>query len=80
MTDRQAGTAKTSAPGIEAQVKSTEGKIAETSEKLENLILRVNDIGGKYAEQQDFEDFLDAYDAKIEDFETRISNLEGGGE
>lgn len=80
LTDRQAGTAKTSAPGIEAQVKSTEGKIAETSEKLENLILRVNDIGGKYAKQQDFEDFLDAYDAKIEDFETRISNLEGGGE
>ena len=80
LTDRQAGTAKTSAAGVETQVKNAEGKIAETSEKLENLILRVNDIGGKYAEQQDLEDFLDSYDKKIEEFETRISNLEGGGE
>ena len=80
LTDRQTGQVKQSAAGIEEQVKAIEAKTTDASEKLENLILRVNDINDKYAEQQDFEDFCAAYDLKVEDFEQRIQALEGGGE
>ena len=79
LTDRQAGQVKMTASGIEAQVKTAEERIAEASEKLDNLTVRVNDIGSRFAEQQDFDDFVAAYDLKIEELEGRISDLEGGG-
>lgn len=80
LTDRQAGRLKMSAStGLDATVKATGERLTETSQKLDDLIIQVREINAGYTMQSDFEEFLAAYDEKMEELEGRISDLEGGG-
>lgn len=79
MTDRQAGRIKQSAGSIDVTVKETAEGLKKTNENLEELVLKVNEVVNDYANQSAFDEFIIDYDAQIEDFERRISILEGGG-
>ena len=80
LTDRQTSQVKRSANGMEARVSETEKKIEDAADRLDKMGIKVDDINAKYAEQKDFEDFIEAYDLKIGELEQRISDLEGGGD
>lgn len=79
MTDRQAGQVKQSAGQTDFIVKETAEGLKKTNESLEELVLKVNGVIDDYANQSTFDEFIIDYDAQIEDFERRISILEGGG-
>ena len=79
MTDRQAGQVKQSAVQTDFIVKETAEGLKKTNESLEELVLKVNGVIDDYANQSTFDEFIIDYDAQIEDFERRISILEGGG-
>lgn len=79
LTDRQAGRVKRSAGSIDMTVKETVEGLKKTNESLSELVLKVNSVVNDYANQSAFDEFIIDYDAQIEDFERRISILEGGG-